>query len=72
MPVNQKKKRTQIKASKRKFKGIRQHRQTRKRQLRGGYSASCDSAYVTESGFNVPANNAIPGLKVPGRKALLR
>ena len=71
MPINQKKKQTQIKASKHKLKGIRQHRQTRKRQLRGG-SAMCDSAYVTESGFTVPANNSIPGLKIPGRKALLR
>ena len=71
MPAKQKKKQTHIKASKRKFKSIRQHRQTRKRQLRGG-SASCDSAYVTESGFSIPANNSISGLNIPGRKALLR
>lgn len=47
-------------------------RQTKKAQVHRGGASSCESAYITESGFSIPDHGTIKGFTLASKRALLR
>jgi hypothetical protein len=47
-------------------------RQTKKASIHRGGASSCESAYITESGFSIPDNGSIKGFTLASKRALLR